>query len=49
LVEYRLVIATNAKAAITNGYHMFACATGIDDITTVWYEKIILLQTVIKN
>ena len=36
-LRYRLVIATNAKAAITNGYHMFACATGIDDNTTTWY------------
>ena len=35
LVGYRLVIATNAKAAIRNGYHMFACATGIDDITII--------------
>ena len=35
--DLRLVIATNAKAAITNGYHMFACATGIDDNTTTWY------------
>jgi len=33
------VITTNAEAAIRNGYHMFASATGIDDITTVWYEK----------
>ena len=35
LVGYRLVIATNAKAAIRNGYHMFACATGIDDIKII--------------
>ena len=37
LIGYRLVIATNAKAAIMNGYHMFACATGIDDITIISY------------
>jgi hypothetical protein len=35
LIGYRLVIATNAKAAIRNGYHMFTCATGIDDITII--------------
>jgi hypothetical protein len=33
--KYRLVIATNEKAAITNEYHMFACATEIDDITII--------------
>ena len=36
-------------SADRSGYHMFAWATGIDDITTVWYEKINLLQTVIKS
>ena len=35
LHRYRLVIATNAKTAIRNGYHMFTCETGIDDITII--------------
>ena len=36
LSQYITAIAGNG---IRNGYHMFADATGIDDITTVQYEK----------
>jgi len=34
-----LHITAKVRGAIRNGCRMFACATGIDDITTVWYEK----------
>jgi hypothetical protein len=41
-------VSQKTTSADRNGYHMVACATEVDDITTGWYKKNDFWQTVIK-